>query len=344
MGVHRLRRPRAAGLSIVEVILAAAILIVILGSVLGTLMSQAGQVVEQAGTSHARGTLAGVLDRLEQELAYAQAGSPSAWLSVDLAPGDDTIAVGATQAFPDQGVLVVGYGTLSEERVEYATNDAGASAFADVVRGNPQHFHGEGASVVLARHGQALPLGPGGEDPPAFDGIAAEIEGPTHFRGDGTVFVFRAPTAAGGGSDFMAGGELSLGATIRGQASVTGWSAFYFEPVAALVEANRGLDVNRDGDRADVFDLGRLRWRSWDGADPGAGASDVALSPAMVLQERGNWGADLDGDGFQDPLFLWNPDVASVHVRLTAVAGRTGGRTLLERKEMEVHLRNGSFD
>jgi len=98
--------------------------------------------------------------------------------------------------------------------------------------------------------------------------------------------------------------------------------------------------VNHDGDETDVFDVGQIRAHTWDSADPAVPASDIGLGPASVLQERCNAGGDLDGDGFDDPIFLWDPARRRLHVRLY-VLGRTGGEVPAVRKvESMIFMRN----
>ena len=104
------------------------------------------------------------------------------------------------------------------------------------------------------------------------------------------------------------------------------------------------MDLNADGDEADTFDLGRIRMRSWDSANPGAPATDVALGPAFVLQEQCNWASDLDGDGFEDPMFLWDATQARLRVRLFVLEGTINARPSVERLETSVFLTNGSLE
>jgi len=63
-----------------------------------------------------------------------------------------------------------------------------------------------------------------------------------------------------------------------------------------------------------------------------------------VLQERCNWGSDLDGDGFDDPLFMWEPETGCLHVRLFLAAGTVNGRQSVREIESILYLRNGALE
>ena len=99
------------------------------------------------------------------------------------------------------------------------------------------------------------------------------------------------------------------------------------------------MDVNQDGDRVDVFDVGQLRRVNWDVTNPNLN-DDVGLGPSAVLQERCNWGGDLDSDGSDDPLFLWNPDTNELHVRIFILGLTKSGLPIVRRVESVLYLRN----
>ena len=52
----------------------------------------------------------------------------------------------------------------------------------------------------------------------------------------------------------------------------------------------------------------------------------------------------MDGDGLQDPMFLWTPESGRLRVRLFALVGDVGGRDVIRRFETVLYLRNGSAD
>ena len=107
-----------------------------------------------------------------------------------------------------------------------------------------------------------------------------------------------------------------------------------------MSEADVHRDLNGDGDRTDTFELGQIRARAWDTANPAVPASDIGLGPPVILQELCAHGRDLDGDGYDDPIFLWNPAEGRLHVRLF-VLGRSKGEVPAVRKvETTIYLRN----
>jgi hypothetical protein len=59
-----------------------------------------------------------------------------------------------------------------------------------------------------------------------------------------------------------------------------------------------------------------------------------------VLQERCNRGGDLDGDGFDDPLFLWDPMARRLHVRIFVLGNGVEEMPLVRRVESVIYLRN----
>ncbi len=162
------------------------------------------------------------------------------------------------------------------------------------------------------------------QDPPpapdAYDGIALEAGRPVFFRGRGTGFSYRVPVDPTGGGDFLVGDVLQLGAEVPGlDPSLDGRMAIYFQPRTVFAEADRGQDVNLDGDTEDEFDVGQLRQVVWDVTTPDSPARHVGIGPANVLQERCNHGSDLTGDGFEDPIFLWDALTSELHVRLVLI-------------------------
>ncbi|MEX1024403.1 MAG: hypothetical protein WD226_04935 [Planctomycetota bacterium] len=140
-------------------------------------------------------------------------------------------------------------------------------------------------------------------------------------RNDGSSFLFREPGA-------------------RASKDAGAWSAIFFEPVATIREADRDLDVNADGDLDDHFDLGALRQRSWRAHEPAAETpvpTEIELCPPILLQERGAWGSDLDGDGSDDPIFRFDPQ-GSLCIRLSVLTGAADQVGVVVRKEIDLFL------
>jgi len=335
-----------AGFSLVELCIATAMLIVISTMAVSTWSSESHALKEMAGVAEIELRAQETLARLEAQLGSARGRTPTAFLTQDAQPLDALFEVDGRVGFPDRGLLLVGRGTSTEERVGYARVAPGNPGFEELERGaqcTSPALHVAGEEVLWA--GIAAPIALQ-NDPPAdqWDGVARELEGPTYFRGDGSGFAFQVPVDPGGGHAFLVDGEARWGATILGSAVADAWSAFAFEPTLTLSESECGCDLDADGDQDDLFDVGKLRLRSWDPAHPDAPAQDVGLGPDVVLQEHCNWGSDLDGDGFDDPIFLWNPSARRLHVRLYCVCRTNGAKALVRRSETTVFLRNASLE
>jgi hypothetical protein len=283
-----------------------------------------------------------MLGRLESEIEYAQAANPTAWLTADLGAGGATARVDSVDGFPDVGMLLIDAGEVDEERIDYQLVNSAPPGFTNLTRGQmctSAALHDEGEQVLwsaIARHIDDQTAPPAAQ----FDGISQELSGQVFFRGEGTGFSYRVPLDIDGDGDLYDGDEVSWGAVVRGDETADGWTAVYFEPVAVVTEAGRQSDLNGDGDRVDAFDLGRVRVRSWDASAPGQ-ATDHALCSTMILQEQCNWGGDLDGDGFDDPMFLWDPVTGRLRIRLFLLTGADSDRPVLRTVEAASFLRNG---
>ena len=70
------------------------------------------------------------------------------------------------------------------------------------------------------------------------------------------------------------------------------------------------------------------------------GPARAAAGPSNIVQERCRWGADLDGDGFADPLFLWDPGTRRLSIRVTALAAAQNRPPQVLRSRATVFLRN----
>lgn len=272
-----------------------------------------------------------ILHGFEKRLRGAFGFKPTAWVVEELLQGDATlVAVDSLRGFPDAGTLELGAGTADAERIRYerVAETEDYRAFEDLDRAETSHRHSVGTAVRWRSFGEVLP---GTPEAGTFDGISATPSGPVHFRGDATGFCFQ--------RSVVVDGERVPGAVLGASAVADAWHALYFEPASRLDEAERGVDLNRDGDRTDVFDLGRLRLRSWTPPGPNASFDDIVVSPSAVVQERGAWGrADLDGDGAADPLFLWHEDVAKLQVQLVLWTGARGSAGRLTKIESALRL------
>lgn len=280
-----------------------------------------------------------MLDKLEKELTFAQAYTPTAFIVAD---SGDEISVSTTFAFPDKGMLLVNAGNANEERLSYERFDPDRGAFLDVTRGlqcTEESSQSAGSPVQWAPHSEAI----GNQQAPAawqYDGLSTGPLRPIYFRGDGTGLSFQIPTDPLGGTNYMRDGDVTWGSTIYGQPSLDVHSVVYFEATRSVTEISLGADLNGDEDREDTFDVGRLMRRSWNGTDGSAGTEEVALCPSVLIQERCNWGGDLDSDGFDDPMFLWDPELHRLLVRFFLLEVISTGQATSRRIASTIYLRN----
>ena len=111
-------------------------------------------------------------------------------------------------------------------------------------------------------------------------------------------------------------------------------------PRFTYLESASGDDLNNDGDTVDVFEVGQIRRRIWDATDPTVPPADLGLGPTNILQEQCNWGGDLDGDGFNDPIFLWDRDSRQLHIRLFILGRSNSDVPIVREVQSLVFLRN----
>lgn len=287
-----------------------------------------------------------MLFRIEHELARATgaSGNPVATLTAPLTAGETALLqVPSTAGFPPRGWLLLDRGSANEERLAYASI-AGLVHFAGLTRGEQctgVFDHAQDGDLDVLWAGLAEPL----EDQVApaaseYDGIALEAGQGIYFRGDGVGFSYRVPVDPSGGNNPLSGHDLQWGAVVTGVGpTLDGWSALVFQPERLYVEADTGDDVNRDGDTLDTYDVGQIRRLTWDTSDP-TRFDDLGLGPSNVLQERCNWGGDLDSDGFADPIFLWDARQSLLHVRLFLLGATIENVPIVRAVESVVYLRN----
>ncbi|MDF1836994.1 MAG: hypothetical protein P1V35_03920, partial [Planctomycetota bacterium] len=243
------------------------------------------------------------------------------------------------------GTLLIEPGSPLEERVDFDGLNPVNNTFSGLVRGvqcTSPTSHSDGVRAYWAGGAAALENQVG---PPAsqWDGQALTAEGPLFFRGDGTGFSFRVPTDPAGGTDYFDATGIRWGSKVNGNQSANGWSALTYVATRQITEADVGTDINGDGDEIDTFSLGQIRLQRWDAFANGVPMDDVALCPPIVAQELCNYGGDMDGDGFADPLFLWNPADGSLRIRLTIVSGLQNTRAVVNRLANTMYLRNGAL-
>jgi hypothetical protein len=162
--------------------------------------------------------------------------------------------------------------------------------------------------------------------------------------GNGVGFSYRIPTDPGGGTGYVNGGEIQWGAMVGGVQSLDGWHVVAFVPPYTILESTTGDDINCDGDKLDAFDIGQLRRRTWDTQNPAAPVADLGLGPTNVIQEQCSYGSDMDNDGFEDPMFLWDPDTPRLHIRLFILGTGRLDIPIVRRVEIMIFLRNQGIE
>jgi prepilin-type N-terminal cleavage/methylation domain-containing protein len=331
------------GFTLVELAIASAVLAVVLTIGFGIVVREHRMTRSAVAIGVAEVHAQDMLNRLTRVIGDAEGELPRALVATNLGAGaTGSLDVDTTLGFPDQGILLLERGTGSMERIAYDALGAGGASFRGLARGvqcTSAHGHTQGASVLWGSLAQVVPLS--GSPPPSdYDGRALEPEGQSFFVGDGTGFSYRLPTDPNGGTDVLQGDGIRWGAVAGGAPTLTGWAALVFVPVSIVSEDEIHVDLDHDGDETDTFEVGQIRARAWDTANPATPASDIGLGPPVILQELCGHGHDLDGDGYDDPIFLWNPIEGRLHVRLF-VLGRSKGEVPAVRKvETTLFLRN----
>ncbi|MEX1025173.1 MAG: hypothetical protein WD226_08865 [Planctomycetota bacterium] len=333
-----------AGFTLVEQMIVLALFVTVFLSGLALIESGRKFSSTTLGIANVEDLSQQMLHKLERELSNARGAEPIAVLSVPLAGAESgTLLVDSTLGFPPAGTLLLARGTAREERIQYAYLDPNQIAFSNLGRGEQcTQPASHDASDPVLWSGLAEPLD--NQTNPAanmFDGTARDGNGQVFFRGDGTGFAYRVPVVPPGGNSMLNGDELFWGAEIPGTGATTnGWATLYFEPRETISEAEVDQDLNGDRDKTDTFDVGQLRRRQWSATDPQNIHSDVAMGPTALLQERCNYGGDLDGDGFDDPMFLWNPRTNELAVRLFLLGRSKTNTNLVRQAQTVMFLRN----
>lgn len=334
------RRTRRGGFTLIEVLIAGTILSIVLLTSYGMLQHDATLSRSTLGISVAETRCQTMIFELERELADARGASPVAVATQTMASGQTQLQVGSTLGFPTSGVLLIDRGTAQVERVRYGgINDTNFLAITRAQQCTNAVAHASGIEVLWGGLAQPIELQ---VNPPAnlYDGRARVAGKTIFFRGDGTGFSYRVPTDPAGGRDFLDGDELRWGATVRGTPTLDGWFALVFEPKDTIDEAGCGTDLNNDGDFNDVFDVGQIRRKSWNSATPGVGGDDLGVGPTVVIQERCRYGRDLDGDGFEDPMFLWDAARRQLSIRIFVLGQAERSQPIVRKLESTIFLRN----
>ena len=341
----KLAAPKRAGITILEVLLASTIMAVVVVSMMASVQQEADDLSSMVDNTYRERSLLSMVQRIENELEFAAATQPQAFLQSPVTPHGGRMRLDGTLGFPPTGIALInpgghqariGYRSMSHEENELRELNGKLNC-------EPLPFTHPGMPVfwagsAFAIENQTAPL------PSQFDGQAMEATGPLFFRGDGTGFSFRVPTDPSGGNDYFDASGVTWGSQVNGTPTLEGWSAIDFRPEGVVTESALGFDVNLDGDQQDEFELGRMRLLSWNAWQDDDRHTDVGLGPAIVLQERCNHGGDLNGDGFADPIFLWNEAQQSLSLRFTVLLGDINEVPVIRRMQTTLFLRNGVID
>jgi type II secretory pathway pseudopilin PulG len=334
---------KKGGYTLLELTFSIAIYVVILLSTLGMLERDTHLSQAVLSTTHVEQMAQELIYRLKGELANAQGSNPMAIITENL--DDDStgeLRVDSTLGFPNTGMLILDRGTNSEERIAYEELDESEEFFRSLERGlqcSQAGDHLVGSELVWG--GLAEPIAQ--QQNPSidqYDGLAMGVLGPVYFRGDGSGFSYRNPIDPSGGNDLLEGDKLKWGAVVSNVPTLDGWSALSFQPRYTFSEAKTHQDINSDGDKLDVYDVGVIGRRRWVTGDTDWDTDNINMGPSAVLQEQCNWGGDLDGDGFDDPIFLWDKDPRQLQIRLFVIGGISTGNPLIRKVESTIFLRN----
>lgn len=340
---------KSAGYTVIELVVASTLFVVVLLSSMALLERDTHLSQSTLGMANVEDMSMRMLYRIEHELADALIANPVAVLTSELTAGETgTLEVDLTLDFPPTGTLILDRGTGLEEHIAYTGLGVGGTTFTGLQRGTQcteDQTHDPGADIDVIWAGLAEPIAdqvaPTADQ---FDGMHLGEAGPIFYRGTGTGISYRVPIDPAGGVNFLNGEDIQWGSTVGNAASLTGWSTIVFVPTGQLVrELDTGDDLNNDGDTVDVFEIGQLRRRIWDTAVPGGPVEDLGLGPSAILQEQCNHGSDLDNDGFEDPIFLWDAARRRVHIKLFMLGHSVKNIPIVRRVETVMFLRNENF-
>ncbi|MHC4248437.1 MAG: PulJ/GspJ family protein [Planctomycetota bacterium] len=142
-----------------------------------------------------------------------------------------------------------------------------------------------------------------------------------NFTGDGAAeLAFQVPVDAEGNGVLAYAPErpspdVNWGSG-RGSTGGAGETTVYrFVATDVFSEAEKGVDLNDDGDVADVFDVGHIEEAHYETtAAVSLLRPPVAFSPDIVLRTRDDELGDIDGDEEPDPMFSWD---GAANLRIT---------------------------
>lgn len=151
---------------------------------------------------------------------------------------------------------------------------------------------------------------------------------------DGTSVTLQVPIDVNGnGSVLDASGVLEFGVQTEDGQTGNGVITFIFVVDRQLSEIALGRDLNGDGDRNDIFDLGFIERTS---TLPGDTTQQYGLP--NIVQPSGNHGGDITGNGQPDPIF--SVVGRRLTVNIWALGQNKEGEGFMARSTTDVFLRN----
>ncbi|MEM8712628.1 MAG: type II secretion system protein [Planctomycetota bacterium] len=336
-----------AGFTLIEMMIALTIVTIILIATAASLQREAESVGELQRLSYSERLIQDLFTKIEQRLDFGQGVNPATVLSASLSTtGTTGLVVQESLGFPNEGTVVIEPGGTAEERIAYTVLAPGSSELATLTRGvSGTNSTSHPANSVVLWEGVSFPIA--NQISPiigSFDGQTDDMRGPLFYRGDGVGFSYRRPVDPASTGSYIEAGAIRWGATVQGTDTIDGCACLVFSPIGMITEAERNFDINADGDLDDTFDLGGVADLSWNAVNPLLGTSRVDLVSPIILQEQDNYGSDMDGDGFEDPMFLWTPESGRLRIRLFALLGDMGGAEVVKRFETVLYLRNGATE
>ena len=344
MKIIRSHKGRSTGgYTLLEMTFSISMYVVILLSTLSMLKRDTMLAKSSLSTGHVELMAQELLYRLRHELTNAQGANPEAIVTAALDDQSElSLRVDSTLGFPNSGTLLLNRGTSSEERIRYENLEDTEEYFGNLTRGlqcSSATDHAEGIDLIWA--GLAEPLiQQTGLSLEQYDGIADGLLGPVYFRGDGTGFSYRKPVDPAGGKDYLSGDKLKWGSDVSGTPHIDGRSALVFDVRREFSEVTTRVDLNKDGDTLDVFDIGTIVLQRWVAGDSTVDTDLFGMGPAAVIQERCNYGGDLDDDGFDDPIFLWDKATRQLDIKLFVVGGISNNNPIVREVRTSIFLRN----
>lgn len=344
-GLHSFARSCRSGFTLIEVVIAFSVMTVILLATSSVLRRETQGINELQNMAYSERVMENAFSRILRTIQFARGFTPETSLLSTLT-GDETeeVVLGDTSGFPDGGFIVIDRGAGTEETVEYGDLATVGSKLLNLDRGadgSQSRGHGAGASVTWS--GLARPIA-NQTDPSAsdYDGQTDDLRGEIYFIGRGAGLSYQVPVDPEHTGSFLGSSGPRWGSQVAGGEVEGAYGAVSFVRSIEITEAERKFDLNRDGDQDDTFDLGRIVLQGWSG-NP-AESIRINLTPSIILQEKWAYGSDLDGDGFEDPMFLWTGAQGRLRLRFFVLAGTVNGHEVIRRFETIIHLRNGSAE